>query len=303
MAAVIGSTCNELSGGIVMPQASLQEIENGVYTHVGPDGESNRSIVATREGSILIDNYIRYQESLSECLEQVGGSAVRFVINTHSDMDHFSANQYFRRQGAVIMATAASRARIETMMATDYWVNELKARNPALAHELSDPRETIPHLTIDGKSTLTLGGEDVECIPMGHGHCPGDMVVYLRSRRVLFAGDLVFAGQHGRLKTADLDGLVTCLDRLLTLPVNTVIPGHGEPVIGQGTETIAIYRDYVVTLRREVERMLTAGSSLDEIKGRLENWKYADWGRQHLFPVCVDHVYKDVMWRRRFRLE
>lgn len=285
-----------------MTQTTLQEIDHGVYTHVGPDGESNRSVVVTGEGSILIDNYIRYQESLTACLEQVGGSAIRFVVNTHSDMDHFSANQYFRRQGAVVLATAASTARIRTMMASDTWVNELKARNPALADELTDPSETIPHLSIEGKVKLTLGGEQVECIPMGHGHCPGDMVVYMPSRQILFAGDLVFAGQHGRLKTADLDGLVNCLDRLLMLPVNTVIPGHGEPVIGQGTETIAIYRDYIVTLRREVDRMLTEGSSLDEIKARLAAWKYAAWGRQHLFSVCVEHVHKDVMWRKRFRL-
>ena len=286
-----------------MLQGRLQEIEEGIHTHVGPDGESNRSIVVTREGSILIDNYIRYQEPLSACLEEVGGSSVRFVVNTHSDMDHFSANQYFRRQGAVVLATTASRARIQTMMESDVWVKELKARNPAMAHEIVDPRETIPHLGLDGKSTLTLGGEDLECIPMGHGHCPGDMVVYMPSRQILFAGDLVFAGQHGRLKTADLDGLVQSLDRLLTLPVSTVIPGHGEPVIGQGRETIAIYRDYVVTLRREVDRMLGEGSSLEEMKERLAAWKYAAWGRQHLFPVCVDHIYKDVVWRRRFRLE
>ena len=188
------------------------------------------------------------------------------------------------------------------MMASDYWVNELKARQPALAHEFTHPEEAIPHLSIDGKSALTLGGEQLECIPMGHGHCPGDMVVYLPARQVLFAGDLVFAGQHGRLKTADLDGLVRCLDRLLELPIKTVIPGHGEPVIGQGTETIAIYRDYVVTLRQEVNRLLSQGLNLDQIKQGLSSWKYVDWGRQHLFPVCVEHVYKDVIWRNRFRL-
>jgi len=285
-----------------MPQASLQEIEHGVYAHVGPDGESNRSIVVTREGSILIDNYIRYQPSLAACLEQVGGSDVRFVVNTHSDIDHFSANHDFRRKGAIVVATAASTARIQAMMASEHWVNELKARNTALAHEFTHPSEAIPHWSIVGKSTLTLGGEELECIPMGHGHCPGDMVVYLPQRQVLFAGDLVFAGQHGRLKTADLDGLVDCLDRLLTLPVKTVVPGHGRPVIGQGTETIAVYRDYVITLREEVDRLIEQGSGLDEIKKGLENWKYADWGRQHLFPVCVEHVYKDVVWRNRFRL-
>ena len=48
---------------------------------------------------------------------------------------------------------------------------------------------------------------------MGHGHSPGDLVAYLSERRVLFAGDLVFAGQHGRLKTANVDGLLDILER------------------------------------------------------------------------------------------
>jgi len=285
-----------------MAAAELEEIEDGVCVHVGPDGESNRSIVATRDGTVLIDNYIRYQTSLEACLDRLAASDVRFVVNTHSDMDHFSANHCFRRRGAVVVATAATTSRIREMMTRERWVNELKARNPALGSEFTYPDEAIPHWSIDGKSTLHLGAEEVDCIPMGHGHCPGDMVVYLPARQVLFAGDLVFAGQHGRLKTADLDRLVDCLDHLLTLPVKTVIPGHGRPVPGQGVETIAIYRDYLVTLRDEVRRMVGEGLRLDETTKGLENWKYADWGRQHLFPMCVEHVYKDVVWRNRFRL-
>ena len=290
------------SGEGEMAEGTLQRIEENVFAHVGPEGESNQGLVVTREGSILVDNYIRYFQSLSKFVRRVSGTPVRFVINTHSDIDHFSANHYFRREGALILASSDSRARIETMMATQRWVEELKSRSPDLAHDVTDPREAVPHMSLEGRTTLSVGGEVMECIPMGHGHCPGDMVVYMPQRKILFSGDLVFVGQHGRLKTADLNGLVQTLDRILQRPIESLVPGHGEPVVKGGREAVAVYRDYVVTLQREVCRLHTAGLGLDEIKEQLRDWKYAHWGRNRLFPVCIEHVYRDVVWRKRFSL-
>jgi hypothetical protein len=39
------------------------------------------------------------------------------------------------------------------------------------------------------------------------------------------------------------------------------------------------------------------------VAAELAGWKYAQWGRAQLFPVCAQHVYKDVAWRTRFSLE
>jgi cyclase len=278
-------------------------IADGVYVYVGPEGDSNNGIVLTEEGTISIDSFVRHYAGLTRALAEVSGRAVRYAINTHDDADHFSMNHFFRRQGATIIASEVCRARIETKMRTKEWVDDLRRRNPALAHELTAPAELVPHLGVAERAILRVGGENIELVSMGHGHCPGDLIVNFPERGVLFAGDLLFAGVHGRLKTADVDSLIAMLERLATIPCRTVVPGHGMPVQGVGREAIETYRDYLVVLRDRVMELIQDGVSEEGVAADLQGWKYAEWGRAELFPVCARHVYKDVAWRMRFRLD
>jgi glyoxylase-like metal-dependent hydrolase (beta-lactamase superfamily II) len=282
-------------------QGGLIRIGEGIYAQVGPRGESNQGIIRTSEGTILIDNYVRYYAPLTESLREHGKGSVRLVVNTHNDMDHFSANHFFRRQGAIIVSSEWCRNRIAKMMREEICVQELKKRNPDLAHEVTRPEELVPHFGIQDKASLDFGGERIELTYMGHGHSPGDLVAYLPERRVLFAGDLVFVRQHGRLKTADVQGLLNILDRISSIPIDAIVPGHGEPVVGsEAAQAVATYREYVAILQSRILDMVKSGLSLEQIKADFKEWKYQTWGRSQLFPVCVEHVYKDVVWRSRF---
>ncbi|MDH3443272.1 MAG: MBL fold metallo-hydrolase [Deltaproteobacteria bacterium] len=282
-------------------KGGLVRIAEDIHVQVGPRGESNQGIITTDAGAVLIDNYVRYYTPLMESLGKLRQSFIRFVVNTHNDMDHFSANFFFRRRGATILSSEWSRAQIGRMMREPYWVEELKKRNPDLAHEVTRPEELIPHLGIHDRASLDLDGETAELSYMGHGHSPGDLTVYLQQRRVLFAGDLVFVRQHGRLKTADIQGLLNILNKLAGMPITAIVPGHGEPVVGsEASEAVAIYRDYISILQCRVSDMFNNGRTLDAIKADFKGWKYESWGRSHLFPVCLEHVYKDVVWRSRF---
>lgn len=284
-------------------QGGVSEVADGIFVYVGPDGDSNNGIVLTGEGTISIDSYVRQYSGLMRALEEVSDRPVRLAINTHDDADHYSMNHFFRRQGAMIIASEVCRSRIETKMAMGSWVEDLRRRNPGLAHELTRPEELVPHVGLQDRATLNISGERIELMHMGHGHCPGDLVVNFPERGVLFAGDLVFAGVHGRLKTADVDSLIAMLERLALIPCKTVVPGHGLPVKGVGREAIESYRDYLIVLRGRIAELILNGVTAERVAPELEGWKYAKWGRGKLFPVCAQHVYKDVAWRLRFSLD
>jgi glyoxylase-like metal-dependent hydrolase (beta-lactamase superfamily II) len=288
---------------VELVQGGLTEVADGVFVYVGPDGDSNNGIVATEEGILSIDSYVKHHAGLTQALARVSARPVRYAVNTHDDADHFSMNHFFRRQGALILASEVCRARIETKMGRKAWVDDLRRRNPAFAHELDSPQELVPHVGISERATLTIAGEKVELVSLGHGHCPGDLVVNLPERGVLFAGDTVFAGVHGRLKTADVDSLIAMLERLVAIPCETVVPGHGTPLKGVGREAIETYRDYLIELRARITALIDEGVGPDRIAQALDGWKYAHWGRAELFPVCAQHVYKDVAWRMRFSLD
>ena len=287
----------------VRAAAGVSDVADGVFVYVGPEGDSNNGIVLTDEGTISIDSYVKQYDGLTGALQQRSERPVRLAINTHDDADHYSMNHFFRRQGAMIIASEICRSRIETKMGMASWVDDLRRRNPALGHELNHPEELVPHVGVQDRATLKIGGEKIELVHMGHGHCPGDLIVNFPERGVLFAGDLVFAGVHGRLKTADVDALIAMLEQLAGIPCKTVIPGHGVPAQGVGREAIEAYRDYLVVLRDRIAELILNGVTAERVAAELKGWKYAKWGREKLFPVCAQHVYKDVAWRLRFSLD
>ncbi|HJQ63327.1 MAG TPA: hypothetical protein VJ834_10710 [Burkholderiales bacterium] len=97
-------------------KGGVADVADGVFVYVGPDGDSNNGIVLTDEGTISIDSYVKQYAGLMRALEQVSDRPVRFAINTHDDADHYSMNHFFRREGAMIIASEVCRSRIEAKM-------------------------------------------------------------------------------------------------------------------------------------------------------------------------------------------
>ncbi|MEX2450218.1 MAG: MBL fold metallo-hydrolase [Rhodospirillales bacterium] len=281
----------------------LETVAEGVHVYVGPKGDSNNGIVTTDDGTISIDSHIKTYDAYMTAYKKVATKPVCIAINTHDDGDHFSLNHLFRRDGATILASETCRARIETKMQQEGWVNDLRKRNPAMAHEITNPADFIPHVGVHDTATLKIAGEKIDLIHMGHGHCPGDMVVHFPERGVLFTGDLVFAGVHGRMKTTDVEQIIAILDKMLTIPCETVVPGHGAPIKGVNRESIETYKHYTISMRDRVTELVKNGGSEDQLEAEFKDWQYKDWGRPHLLPICIQHVYKDVVWRTRFGVE
>lgn len=279
----------------------LVKVAEDAYCQVSPHGEGNQGIFVTAEGSVLVDGFIKHCNAFMASLNSLTRSSpVRYVVNTHDDGDHYSLNHIFRRKGAIILASEVCRASLHEKMKEKVWVDHIRKYNPELAREIGDPADFVPQIGIEQRATLTLGGEKLELVFMGHGHSRGDLIIHLPERRVLFAGDLVFAGAHGRCKTTDFGRIVEILDTLSEFECDTVVPGHGVPVVGGGTEAIATYRDYLVTLQERVAELVDSGVGVEEAKTKFGDWKYAGWGRPELLPTTIAHAYKDYAWRSRF---
>lgn len=283
-------------------KGGLVKINEKVYVQVGPGSDACHGIIVTKEGIILIDNYVKHHEALTQSIQEIGNGAVKIVINTHEDVDHFSSNHFYRRQGAIIISSEEAKKRISQMMSRDITVQDVKNRNPSLAHELTSPKELVPHIGIQSKATIELGGTIVDVDYVGHGHAPGDLIAYLPEGKILFAGDLVFSGHHGRLKTSDIGGLLNILDKILAMDFDWIVPGHGLPERGTAAhEVVAIYRRYIASLIEKVSSMVKKGLGLDEIKAGFKNWEYIDWERaEPHFQIAIENTYKEVLWRSRF---
>ncbi|RSS85501.1 MBL fold metallo-hydrolase [Streptomyces sp. WAC02707] len=99
-----------------------------------------------------------------------------------------------------------------------------------------------PTTTFTGRHDLTVGQKPVELHEVGPAHTVGDLIVHLPEQRVVFAGDIVFAGDHPSHWAGPLERVSAACARILELDPEWIIPGHG-PLM-----TAASLQDYVAYL-------------------------------------------------------
>jgi cyclase len=212
-------------------------------------GGGNSGILVTEKAIVVIDTKMGPDAGkLYKTVMAKAGSKPVIVINTHYHGDHTSGNHFYK--GDKIYMGAYDKA--------------------FLAGELTP--DNMPTDYITDSLVLNLGDEVVEIYNLGQGHTWDDMVVYLKNRKILFSGDLIFnninpflikkSGASVIKWVADLDNILNRWD------ITTIVPGHGETGGKQiartmkeyftdmsavsedpakETEIFAKYKDWVVT--------------------------------------------------------
>jgi glyoxylase-like metal-dependent hydrolase (beta-lactamase superfamily II) len=127
---------------------------------------------------------------------------------------------------------------------------------------------------------------------LGLGHTNSDLVVYLPHEKILFSGDLVYAGRLPWLGDGNTRQWLKTLEKLKTLDFKIVVPGHGK--VGD-RQSVQRFEAYLTDLRAAVLTAMLHGAALDEMKQTLrlpayqQDLKYSDW-----LPLNVEKVYQEM---------
>ena len=187
-----------------------------VYTQrVAPFDNRMYVIADTRGDAILIDPSQGEREALATARER--GLKIIELINTHGHPDHVFANAALQ---------AATGARLAIHPADAYRLDPGTAPRPRVINEF--PRSVPDDLIEEGPLTYLA---DLELLALHTpGHTEGSTSFYLPAEGILFSGDLLFAGNVGRvdLPGADPAAMERSLERVAGLPPGTTVyPGHG----------------------------------------------------------------------------
>ena len=218
------------------------------------------SAVITTEGIVAVDTLPFPQETraMVSFLKGLGRGPIRYLVNTHWHGDHTNGNAVFGNVQLVSHQLCA-----ETMQAMG------KARQDESTAERPTREEGIqirvPDITFDaGEMCLHLGGKSLQMIPTP-GHTPDSIVVNVREDKVVLAADTLMPlpyfvrGSHQDFKNS--------LQRLLELPVDTVVQGHGEVLLrGEIKEVISSHIRYLDTIHRRVAALLEAGQGPEALR-------------------------------------
>jgi glyoxylase-like metal-dependent hydrolase (beta-lactamase superfamily II) len=211
----------------------LTKIADDVYSYVGVKDASptnsfaaNAGIVIGRDGILVVDTLISAKEAqrfLTD-IRKVSDKPIRYVVNTHTHLDHAFGNCVFAKLGAIVISHTADRKLLER-------VGESTLKNIGnfglKPEDMTGTEIVFPQLSFSDRLTIDLGGETVELIRVAPSHTEGSVVVYLPTKKLLFSGDILFTDFHPYLADGDIPGWTKTLDALLAMDVERIIPGHG----------------------------------------------------------------------------
>jgi glyoxylase-like metal-dependent hydrolase (beta-lactamase superfamily II) len=262
-------------------------------------------------GGVVIDTQsdLAHARRMMELFGRVWAAVPQRVVNTHEDADHVWGNQLFR--GAEIIAHRSvpdrmrqvadpqkSRALLHGVggLLTGLKLGTLHPGTPGAAHQWLEDYDfdgielVLPTTLFDARYDLDLDGIDVHVIYVGPCHQVGDTIVHVPTERVVFAGDVVFRRCTPIGWTGTYAQWFRCLDLLLELDPEVIVPGHG-PLCGiEGACEMRAYLEYV---RDESRECFHAGLPAIEAAKRIEFGPYAEWRAPARLFMNVERAYRE----------
>jgi len=264
-------------------------VQVGERTHafLQPDGGwgwSNAGLIVGDDHAVLVDTFIdlpNTQELLDAC-KKVTDLPISTVVNTHHNADHTWGNQL------VGGATFVGHHRCRAELLTGVQPGALAALSQADAapggvgymqrafepFDFSDITPVAPAVTFEDFLFLHPGGTTVKLEHFGACHTLGDIVAWVPSERVLFAGDLAFIGSTPLVWEGSLVNWIETVESLLALRPDVIVPGHGPITDAEGLRAMQAYLTHIVNEGSKLkERGLSPVDAAKEIDiGAYEKW-------------------------------
>ena len=278
----------------------FKPVAEGVYAYVGDiegrtyDNEglnANIGLVVTPAGAVLIDSGATLQtaQKIHEAAKKVTNQPVKWVINTGGQDHRWLGNGYFTAQGIETIAHASAQA-------------DMRARAPehlaglkVLKERLDGTVPTLPTRFMAGTDTkLELGGTVFELKHRGGGHTPGDWLVWLPQKNVLFSGDVVYVdrvlGLHPVSRTKTWLASFAVIDELKP---QIIVPGHGQ--VTHLATAQAQTRDLLQALRAHMGKAVEAGEDISAAVKRFDAKPFAHLKHADVWlPQLANQTYLEM---------
>jgi cyclase len=270
----------------------VEELASGVFAYVQPDGGwmvNNTGFLLGPSGrSVLIDSSAteaRTRAFLAEVSQRAARQPTA-LVNTHHHPDHTYGN---------CLVPESTRVVGHELCRAMVLAAGLEATRVITQPEYGDLGVRPPDLTFATSMTLYLDDLPIELHHVGPAHTSNDVIAWVPERRVVFAGDIVFAGGQPFLLEGSVAGFPKALDRIRALGPEVLVPGHGPvcrgPEIATLLDELAAYIDFVASTAREGR---TAGlSPLEAAEARRDN-PFSHWREPERLVGNLHRAYAEL---------
>jgi glyoxylase-like metal-dependent hydrolase (beta-lactamase superfamily II) len=246
----------------------FQPVADGVYAHIGDTGprsldneglNANVGLVVTPAGAVLIDSGATYRSArqIHEAVRKVTAQPVKWVINTGGQDHRWLGNGYFKEQGAEVIAHVEARADMQARGG-----DHLAGLKATVQDRADGTVPTLPARFVSGNvSSLELGGVVFRLEHRNGAHTPGDVMVWLPQKNVLFAGDVVYVDRLlGVIPVSNTRNWLESFAVIEALDPKVIVPGHGK--VTDLATARADTQAYLLALRAHMKQAVDDGVDL-----------------------------------------
>ncbi len=230
----------------------------------------NVILIQGKSGKVLVDGFVKTAwTNLKKTLDAADSTRIRILIDTHWHFDHADNNGNARAEGAMVIASEKTRARLT------------QTHDVLGMHFAAEPASALPNKTFPTALQVPVDGDELSLSLVPPAHTDTDTFVLLRKANVLHMGDVFFNGVYPFIDAStggNINGMIAGAERALTLTNarSKIVPGHG-PLADRAALTR--YRDMLATIRDRVQKLKSAGRSLKEAQAAKPTADFdARWG-------------------------
>lgn len=282
-------------------EVSFRPVAEGIYAHIGDTGartvdneglNANIGLVVTPAGALLIDSGATFQSArkIHEAVRQVTTQPVKWVFNTGGQDHRWLGNGYFAAHGAEIIAHADARADM-----SNRGNDHLQALKAVLGARADGTVPTLPTRWLGGPDArLDLGGVSVEFRHRGGAHTPGDTMVWLPDRSVLFTGDVVYVERLlGVLPVSHTKRWLDTFAAIEVLAPKRIVPGHGK--LTDLATARADTQAYLLALRAHMKKAVDEGVDMSQAVKSFDGRPFARLlNASELMPGNASRTYLEL---------
>jgi cyclase len=240
-----------------VPPVELKKISDNLFEIIGGRGAQGGAYIG--DNAILIIDSKMTKESVDQTIAEIKkltDKPIKYLVNTHSDGDHITGNQYFPETVTFI---AHENCRKEFF--------HPKRDGSSSDWDKPELMPYIPSITFREKMDIYLGSKKVELWYFGVGHTTGDAVVYFPEEKTAFIGDQIFVTRpqliHSYKGGNSFEHVKTLSKMLETLNAEHFCSGHDDMVDRRVIKLkIGIMKDQ----QEKVRQLINQGLSLEDVK-------------------------------------
>ncbi|HOO09925.1 MAG TPA: MBL fold metallo-hydrolase, partial [Cyclobacteriaceae bacterium] len=179
------------------------KVTDDIYMMTGAGG--NIGVIKSAEGALVIDSQFGpLTGKIAQAVLNVGGGAIKVLVNTHVHGDHTGGNDNLRKWGVTIVAHDKVRGRM--------------VKGDAARDVAPRDKDSWPIITFPDRMNIHWGDEDLELYHFNTGHTDGDVIVKFKNANVFHLGDMYVQYGYPFIDVnngGSINGFISFLDKVL----------------------------------------------------------------------------------------